>query len=236
MTAEVWAEGQSWAASEASAPQAQRDQHKSQHKREDLLSQKAPSKLAEAAFYAVTSHQGQVRKGTSIPYVSHLFAVAAIVMENGGDEELACAALLHDVIEDCGAEHEPEILARFGARVARIVRACSDTDVQPKPPWRARKQAYLDHLETADHDTLLVSCADKLHNARAIVADLHVHGPGMLSRFNAPPGGTEWYYAALADAFSRHLPGPMSCELNIAARELDRIVATVQAAWRSPGG
>jgi (p)ppGpp synthase/HD superfamily hydrolase len=182
------------------------------------------SKLAEAASYAITAHHGQVRKGTSIPYTSHLFAVAAIVMENGGDEELACAALLHDVIEDCGAEHETEIRARFGARVAHIVRACSDTDVQPKPPWLARKQAYLDHLETADQDTLTVSCADKLHNARAIVADLRRHGPGMLSRFNAPAGGTEWYYAALADAFSRRLPGPMSSELTIVVGELeDRI-------------
>ena len=122
------------------------------------------------------------------------------------------------MIEDCGAEHAPEIEGRFGKRVAQVVRACSDTDVQPKPPWLARKQAYLDHLEAADTDTLMVSCADKLHNARAIVADLHVHGVGMLSRFSAPPGGTQWY-RRLAEIFCRRLPGSMAVELELGAKD-----------------
>lgn len=150
-------------------------------------------RLQGAIAYAFTAHARQVRKGTAIPYASHLLAVCAIVQEHGGDEDLACAAMLHDTIEDCGAAHEPAIKAQFGPRVARVVRACSDTDVQPKPPWQARKEAYLAHLEEADADTLLVSCADKLHNARAIVTDLRTHGPAMLGRFNAPPGGTAWY-------------------------------------------
>ena len=180
-------------------------------------------RLQDAIAYALQAHAGQVRKGTAIPYASHLLAVCAIVQEHGGDEDLACAAMLHDTIEDCGAAHGPAIEARFGPRVAAVVRACSDTDVLPKPPWRARKEAYLAHLEHADPDTLLVSCADKLHNARAIAADLRTHGPAMLARFNAPAGGTAWYYGALADVFARRLPGPLAREMSLAADEVARL-------------
>lgn len=180
--------------------------------------------LQRAIAYAFSAHAGQVRKGTSIPYVSHLLAVAAIVLEGGGDEDLACAALLHDLIEDCGAEHDEAVRELFCERVAHVVRACSDTNVQPKPPWFERKRAYLAHLEHADKDTLLVSCADKLHNARAIVADLRTHGPAMLARFNAPPGGTQWYYRALAEVFGRRLPGPMASELIVAVEQLEGLV------------
>ncbi len=182
-------------------------------------------RLRDAITYALTAHAGQVRKGTTIPYASHLLAVCAIVQEHGGDEDLACAAMLHDTIEDCGKQHGPAIAARFGPRVAAVVLACSDTDVQPKPPWRARKEAYLAHLEYADGATLLVSCADKLHNARAIAADLRTHGTAMLSRFNAPPGGTAWYYQALAEIFARRLPGPLSRDLRLAADEVADLAA-----------
>ena len=178
-------------------------------------------KLQLAVAYSFSAHAGQVRKGTSIPYVSHLLAVAAIVLEHGGDEDLACAALLHDIVEDCGAEHEDVIQELFGERIARIVSDCSDTDVQPKPPWLERKRAYLAHLEHADQDTLVVSCADKLHNARAIVGDLRAHGPGMLARFNAPSGGTQWYYRALSEVFQRRLPGPIASELTAVVEELE---------------
>ena len=180
-------------------------------------------RLRDAIAYAMHAHAGQVRKGTAVPYASHLLAVCAIVQEHGGDEDLACAAMLHDTIEDCGAEHGPAIEARFGPRVAAVVRACSDTDILPKPPWRDRKEAYLAHLEHADRDTLLVSCADKLHNARAVAADLRTHGPAMLTRFNAPAGGTAWYYRALAEVFARRLPGPLSRELSLEASELARL-------------
>lgn len=186
-------------------------------------------RLQDAISYALAAHAGQVRKGTAIPYASHLLAVCAIVQEHGGDEDLACAAMLHDAIEDCGAAHGPAIEVRFGPRVAAVVRACSDTDVQPKPPWTARKEAYLAHLEHADPDTLLVSCADKLHNARAIAADLRTHGPAMLARFNAPAGGTAWYYTALAEVFARRLPGPLSRELSLAADEIARLTAAPAA-------
>lgn len=179
--------------------------------------------LAQAAALAFRLHGGQRRKGTAIPYVSHLMAVTALVLEHGGDEEQAIAALLHDAIEDCGAEHEAEIRACFGPRVAAIVRACTDAEVRPKPPWRARKEAYLAHLEEAGADALLVSACDKLHNARAIVEDLRALGPAMMTRFNAGRYGTLWYYRALADAFARLMPGRLAGELEMAVAEMERL-------------
>ena len=106
-----------------------------------------------------------------------------------------------------------EIAERFGPRVARIVRACTDADTQPKPPWKARKEAYVLHLETEGPDTLLVSCCDKLHNARAILTDLRTHGDALFDRFKGGREGTLWYYRSLADAFLRLLPGPLSRDL-----------------------
>lgn len=141
-------------------------------------------------------------------------AVSSLVLEHGGDEEQAIAGLLHDAIEDCGVEQEAIIAERFGPRVQRIVRACTDADTLPKPPWQQRKEAYLRHLEGADPDALLVSCCDKLHNARAIVTDLHTHGDAVFERFRAGKAGTLWYYGALADAFLRLLPGPLSRDLS----------------------
>jgi len=181
----------------------------------------AVSTLSDAAALAIQAHQGQVRKGTSIPYVSHLFAVAGLVMEFGGDEEQACAALLHDLIEDCGAEYEAVILERFGPRVASIVRSCTDTDTQPKPPWRARKEAYLAHLEEVDADAALISACDKLHNARAIVADIQAHGAdAVFSRFKGGRDGTLWYYAGVSEILSRRLDGALPKALAHAVAEL----------------
>jgi (p)ppGpp synthase/HD superfamily hydrolase len=179
--------------------------------------------LADAAALALTVHAHQLRKGTEIPYISHLLAVAAIVLEHGGDEQHACAALLHDAIEDGGPEWEAVIEERFGRRVAGIVRACTDADTTPKPPWRARKEAYLAHLEEVGPDALLVSAADKLHNAGAIVSDLRTHGPDMFSRFNAGQGGTLWYYRALAQVFARLLPGPLSRDLSGAVVDMEKL-------------
>jgi len=183
------------------------------------------ARLADATALAFRIHAGQLRKGTATPYVSHLLAVASIVLEHGGDEDQACAALLHDAIEDGGAEWEAAIQDRFGPRVAGIVRACTDADTRPKPPWRARKEAYLAHLEDEGPDALLVSAADKLHNARAIVTDLRTHGPGMFSRFNAGQEGTVWYYGALAAAFARRLPGPLARELSDAVAQMQSLAA-----------
>ncbi|MBS7790090.1 HD domain-containing protein [Roseococcus sp. SDR] len=181
--------------------------------------------LAEAAALAFRLHADQRRKGTSIPYLAHLMAVSALVLEHGGDQDQAVAALLHDAIEDCGAEHEATIAERFGPRVAGIVRACTDAEVIPKPPWRARKEAYLAHLDHTGADALLVSACDKLHNARAIVEDLREHGPAMMSRFNAGRDGTLWYYRSLADAFTRLLPGRLAGELSRAVDEMERLAA-----------
>ncbi len=129
-----------------------------------------------ALLYAMHVHGGQLRKGTSIRYVAHLLAVAATVLEYGGSEDMAIAALLHDAVEDQGgAPRLNDIRNRFGDRVADIVRSCSDNVVssgQPKEDWHRRKQRYIKHLGTVDRETLLVSLSDKVHNARSILRDL----------------------------------------------------------------
>ena len=182
-------------------------------------------RLSQAAAYALRVHARQQRKGAGTPYIGHLLAVAAIVLEAGGDEEQAMAGLLHDAIEDVGPEQEAEITRRFGPRVAGIVRACTDADTTPKPPWRARKQAYLDHLRAAPPDVLLVSCADKLHNARAIVSDLRTHGPVVFDRFKPGRDGTLWYYRSVADSFATLLPGALSRDLGLAVTEMEHLGA-----------
>jgi len=170
-------------------------------------------RFGAALAYADAKHRGHVRKSTDIPYVSHLMAVSALVMEHGGDEDLAIAALLHDLIEDrSGKDPEglgKEIEANFGARVLRIVKGCSDsTSSEGKGPWKKRKRAYLAHLADADPDVLLVSCADKLHNARAILGDYRFGDESFWTRFtvgkkdaSAGRRKTLWYYRELVKAF-----------------------------------
>jgi (p)ppGpp synthase/HD superfamily hydrolase len=157
----------------------------------------------EALAYAVQAHRGQLRKGTGAPYTAHLLAVSSLVLEHGGDEQTAIAALLHDAAEDQGGEERlGDIEHRFGERVAEIVAACSDTFETPKPPWRERKEAYLDHLVEADPDALLVSAADKLHNARSILADHREQGEELWSIFTTESASDQlWYYRSLVDAF-----------------------------------
>ena len=178
------------------------------------------TRLADAAKFAFSVHADQWRKGTTIPYIAHLMSVAALVLEHGGDEEQAIAGLLHDTIEDHGAQHEPIIRERFGDRVAAIVRACTDADALPKPPWRERKEQYIEHLEEVSADVLLVSACDKLHNARAIVNDLTILGQEVFLRFVGGRDGTLWYYDALAEVFSRRLPGQLARELSETVREM----------------
>jgi GTP pyrophosphokinase len=164
-------------------------------------------RLASAMTYAALIHGTQKRKGTSIPYISHLMSVSALVMEFGGDEDQAIAGLLHDALEDCGAEHEKVIRENYGARVAAIVRACTDGVADAsgrKADWRLRKEDYLRHLGEADADALLVSVCDKLHNARAILADLRA-GRDVFRRFTAGREGTLWYYRELARVFTARL-------------------------------
>jgi len=164
-------------------------------------------RLHAALDYAAEAHQAQVRKGTSIAYLSHLMGVASLVIEHGGDEDQAIAGLLHDVLEDCGMHHEAAIRDHFGDRVADIVLACTDgaPDAQgDKAPWRERKEAYLAHLGSEPQDVLLVSACDKLHNARAIATDL-ASGEDVFTRFKGGRDGTLWYYGALARTLAEKL-------------------------------
>src|ERR1019366_2569770 len=168
-----------------------------------------------ALLYATHVHGGQVRKGTSIPYVAHLLAVAATVLEYGGSEDTAIAALLHDAVEDQGGEPRlSDIRNRFGDRVADIVRSCSDSVANTsaghaKEDWHIRKTRYVEHLDTADQETLLVSLSDKIHNARSILRDLRKPeiGATVWERFKSPKEETLWNYRELANAFQRLLPG-----------------------------
>lgn len=159
-------------------------------------------RFESALAYAAAVHRRQTRKGTDVPYVAHLMAVTALVLEHGGDEDAAIAALLHDAVEDQGgAARLTEIRERFGSRVADIVEGCTDTATDPKPPWKGRKVRYLEHVRTAPPDVRLVSMADKLHNARAILRDYRLIGEELWSRFAGGRDGTLWYYQALVDAY-----------------------------------
>jgi (p)ppGpp synthase/HD superfamily hydrolase len=181
-------------------------------------------KLEEALGYAARVHRDQTRKGTSLPYVTHLLAVAAIVGENGGTEEEVIAALLHDAPEDQGGEARlAEIRERFGDEVADIVAGNTDTFEDPKPPWRERKEAYVAHVAHAPRSVRLVSAADKLHNARSVLADLRSLGEDLWPRFNGGKDGTLWYYRALVEAFETAGPDPIVEELDRVVGELERL-------------
>ncbi len=178
----------------------------------------------DALAYASRIHRRQLRKGTAIPYVSHLLAVSAIAIENGADEDQAIAALLHDAVEDQGgSERLADIRARFGERVAEIVSDCTDAETSPKPPWRARKEAYVANLSHKPRASLEVSLADKTHNARAIANDLHVHGNALWDRFSGGREGCLWYYRTLADAFVRLVPGPAANRLEAVVAEMETL-------------
>jgi (p)ppGpp synthase/HD superfamily hydrolase len=186
-------------------------------------------RFERALVFATRKHAGQHRKGTTVPYVAHLLGVAGLVLEAGGDEDLAIAALLHDVVEDCGgAPMLQEIRRRFGKRVAHVVDGCTDTDLDPKPPWLQRKKDYIAHLRTADADTRLVSAADKLHNVRSIVATYREIGGRVWERFHGKRDGTLWYYRTLLDEFQRKRSSPLIRELERAVIELEAVVTPAQ--------
>lgn len=162
----------------------------------------------EALTYASVIHRDQRRKGTDIPYLSHLLGTAAIALENGADEDQAIAALLHDAVEDQGgAARLHDIRIRFGNRVAEIVAHCTDTDIEPKPPWRNRKEAYIASLTTKPIASVAVSLADKTHNASAIVADLATQGDAVWARFTGGRDGSLWYYRSLVTVFQNRIGG-----------------------------
>ncbi len=179
-------------------------------------------KFEEALEYAARVHRDQTRKGTRIPYVTHLLAVASIVGENGGTEDEVVAALLHDAPEDQGGEARlADIRERFGEEVAEIVAGNTDTYEDPKPPWRERKEAYLARIGREPDPVRLVSAADKLHNARSVLADLRAVGDALWARFNGGKEGTLWYHRALVMAFAA--AGP-----NAVVEELDRVVGEIE--------
>jgi (p)ppGpp synthase/HD superfamily hydrolase len=171
------------------------------------------NRFAEALQYAAVLHNHQVRKGSNIPYVSHLLSVAALVLEHGGDEDQAIAALLHDAVEDQGGQETlEEIRRRFGERVADLVAGCTDSFDTPKPPWRQRKETYLAHLLVASPEVRLVSLADKVHNARSLLATLRREGDAAWGYFKGGKTGTLWYYQSLLAAF-QNAPHPNTSEL-----------------------
>ncbi|MGH8116102.1 MAG: HD domain-containing protein [Rhodanobacteraceae bacterium] len=190
-------------------------------------------RLATALAMAHVAHREQKRKGTDIPYISHPLAVASLVLEFGGSEDQAIAAMLHDVLEDAGEGWADRIHEAFGAAVLAMVRDCTDGSFEHKAAartreakhthWRRRKAEYLQHLHEmpADSPALLVSACDKLHNARAIVADLRLIGDIMFNRFTGRRTGTLWYYDELADVFADKRVAP--------ARSLARAVQEMHA-------
>lgn len=179
--------------------------------------------FTDAIAYAVELHAGQTRKGGDLPYISHLLAVCALVLEDGGTEEEAIAALLHDAAEDQGGEPRLEaIRRRFGDAVAEIVSHCSDTLAREKPPWEERKRAYLAHLEHVPSAALRVSLADKLHNASSVLADYRDIGDELWERFNEGGEGQLWYYGRLAAVFAQRTDSSMVDRLRRVVDELRR--------------
>jgi (p)ppGpp synthase/HD superfamily hydrolase len=189
---------------------------------------KLTDRFDDAFVYAHRIHRNQRRKRTERPYISHLMGVASLVLQYGGDEEQAIAALLHDAVEDCGgAPRLKEIREKFGERVARIVNGCTDSDQMQKPPWRERKQRYVDHVRKEAPDVLLVSAADKLYNVREILMDLREHGLVVWDRFSGGREGSLWYYRALVEAFRGRTAHALVDELERAVSELERLSTTV---------
>ena len=187
-------------------------------------------RYAAAVAYASIIHAGDVRKGTEISYLCHLLGVSSLVIEAGGDEDQAIAGLLHDAVEDTGGmARAADIRARFGDRVTEIVIACSDsTDEEWKrdTPYSKRKRLYLDRIKTEPMDYLLVTMADKVHNARAIVTDLHVHGAEVIGKFNGDANQVlDYYQECLAIAKERNVTPALRVPLELAVKQMTSMMA-----------
>ena len=155
-----------------------------------------------ALALAVSAFRDIERKGTAVPYITHLMSVTAMVGEAGGDEDQLCAAILHDYLEDIEGSRPRDVEAVFGANVLRMVEELSDTTAFPKPPWRPRKEAFIERMRVAGADVRLICCADKHHNARSIIRALSQEGLAAFDRFSGGLDGTLWYYRAVTDALS----------------------------------
>ena len=179
-------------------------------------------RFSDALGFAASLHREQLRKVTGTPYLGHLLAVAAIVLEHGGGEDEAIAALLHDAVEDQGGPPvREEIRRRFGSQVVEIVDGCTDTDVAPKPPWQARKEAHLAHLRTASPSVCLVVAADKLDNARSLLRDFRRQGPSLWGHFRGRRDGTLWYLRTAIEALQHAAPTALIEELGRVVSELE---------------
>ncbi len=194
--------------------------------------QRLSSRFEEALVFAAQKHQHQTRKGTTIPYIAHLMQVSGIALENGANEDEAIAALLHDVIEDQDVTEE-ELTQKFGPEVAAIVAGCSDSASTDKAPWKERKEAYIAHVLTASSSVRLVSSCDKLHNARAILADYQELGDALWSRFNASPSDILWYYQGLVHAFQQAQERQGEPPSRVVA-QLDRVVTELAGLIPNP--
>lgn len=192
---------------------------------------KYSKRFEDALVFASQLHKEQQRKVSGTPYIGHLLGVASIVIEHGGSEDEAIAALLHDAIEDQGgAKIRDEIRKRFGEKVVEIVDGCTDSDVIPKPPWRKRKEDYIEHLSMATLPILLVSASDKLYNARTIREEYRLIGDEVWNRFQGKKDGTLWYYRALVTAYRNRISKIPNCNphLSVIVDELDRVVSELE--------
>ncbi len=182
-------------------------------------------RFTNALVFATELHAHQTRKGNSnTPYIAHLLAVASLVLEYGGTEDEAIAALLHDAIEDQGgATAREEIRQRFGDTVTAIVDGCTETDITPKPPWQHRKEAYLAHIATGSYSVRLVAAADKLHNVRSLLQDYHRLGEALWTRFAGGKAGSLWFYRACVTALQQAEPLPIIDELDRAVAQLEHL-------------
>lgn len=180
--------------------------------------------LDQAIALAADAFRPIIRKGSGVPYLTHLLQVLVTVGEHGGDEEQMIAAVLHDYLEDIESGTGEELELKFGPRVRRLVEALSDTTVLPKPPWKQRKVEYLAHLREAPAEVKLISAADKLHNARSILRDHRAVGEEIWGRFSAPKNETLWYYASVVTALSHGWEHPLLDELAGAVDALHALV------------
>ena len=197
---------------------------------------KLTSRFEDALVFAARLHRGQLRKGSDIPYVSHLLAVAALVIENGREEDEVIAALLHDAIEDQGGKKtRDKILRRFGAGVTEIVEGCTDAHVTPKPAWKDRKLAYIAGIGEKSASVRLVCSADKLHNARCILGDYRAVGDEVWERFRGGREDTLWYYREVTKALIRSGRTPLVDELERVVGKIERLAGEPAGALVSDG-
>lgn len=183
------------------------------------------SRFIHALQFAGHIHATQRRKGSEIPYLSHLMAVSALVMDHGGTESEAIGALLHDAAEDCGGRPMLDLIrATFGTEVTDIVDGCTDTFEEPKPAWKPRKEIYIRHLRTASDAVRTVACADKLHNMTCTVRDLRRHnGPAYCSRFSTGRDEQVWFYRSCLDAFKKGKAPAMLDEYEITLKAFEEL-------------